>query len=109
MLEAFNYAAGSDYNDEIPQYDDNGDGISHTDPVPAEGDGRLGCRTYLTQLTAGNIDGDSDVDLLDFAGLGAYWLASGCGGCSGADLTCDKEVGLPDLQELSGNWLAEVE
>jgi PKD repeat protein len=109
MLEAFNYAAGSDYYDEIPQYDDNGDGISHTDPVPVEGDGRLGCRTYLTQLTAGNIDGDSDVDLLDLAKLGAYWLASGCGGCGGADLTCDKEVGLPDLQELSGNWLANVE
>lgn len=109
MLEAFNYAAGSDYYDEIPQYDDNGDGISHTDPVPAEGDGRLGCRTYLTRLTAGNIDGDSDVDLLDFAGLGAYWLASGCGGCGGADLTCDKEVGLPDLQELSGDWLADIQ
>jgi hypothetical protein len=48
MLEAFNYAARRDPNDEIPQYDDNGDGISHTDPVPAGGDGDLGADTYLS-------------------------------------------------------------
>jgi hypothetical protein len=47
MLEAFNYAAARDYFDEIPQYDDNGDGLSHTDPVPAGGDGTLGSLTYL--------------------------------------------------------------
>jgi hypothetical protein len=47
MLEAFNYAAANDYYDEIPQYDDSGDGIPHTDPVPAAGDGTFGASTYL--------------------------------------------------------------
>lgn len=47
MQEAFNYAAGNDHYDEIPQYDDNGDGIGHTDPIPQGGDGDLGAITYL--------------------------------------------------------------
>jgi PKD repeat protein len=47
MMEAFNYAAGQDSLDEVPQYDDNGDGVSHTDPVPVAGDGDLGSRTYI--------------------------------------------------------------
>jgi len=47
MREAFNHAAGHDSYDEMPQYDDDGDGISHTDPVPAGGDGTLGGSTYL--------------------------------------------------------------
>jgi parallel beta-helix repeat protein len=47
MLDAFNYAAGADYCDEIPQYDDDGDGVSHTDPVPVAGDGALGAGSYL--------------------------------------------------------------
>lgn len=47
ILEAFNYAADHDMNDEIPQYDDNGDGLSHTDPVPAGGDGVFGSGAYL--------------------------------------------------------------
>ena len=48
MLEAFNYAADRDPLDEIPQYDDNGDGVSQPYPVPAGGDGSLGADTYLT-------------------------------------------------------------
>jgi hypothetical protein len=47
ILEAFNYAAANDYADEMPQYDDNGDGASHTDPVPSGGDGVLGADMYL--------------------------------------------------------------
>jgi hypothetical protein len=47
VAEAFNYAADNDYFSEIPQYDDNGDGISHTDPIPNEDDGELGEKTYL--------------------------------------------------------------
>jgi hypothetical protein len=47
MLEAFNYAAVNDYLDEIPQYDDNGDGSSHAATVPAAGDGSLGETTFL--------------------------------------------------------------
>ena len=48
MLEAFNYAASHDFYDEIPQYDDNGDGVSHPTPLPAGGDGVLGANTYLS-------------------------------------------------------------
>jgi hypothetical protein len=50
MLEAFNHAAANDYYDEIPQYDDNGDRVSHTDPVPVSGDGGFGAGTYLEQI-----------------------------------------------------------
>jgi hypothetical protein len=48
MLEAFNYAAGYDFFDEIPQYDDNGDGISCAAPVPSGLEGLLGSITYLS-------------------------------------------------------------
>lgn len=108
MLEAFNYAAGHDYYDEIPQYDDNGDGVSHTDPVPAGGDGSLGSETYLSEFIAGNFDGDGDVDFVDYAIFAAYWAEGECGECCGADLTCDAEVDLSDLREFSANWLAGV-
>lgn len=50
MMEAFNYAAENDYNDETPQYDDNGDGISHTYPIPKGGDGSLGAITFLIDV-----------------------------------------------------------
>lgn len=47
MREAFNYAAENDCYDEIPQYDDNGDGIGHPYPIPQGGEGDLGGMTYL--------------------------------------------------------------
>ncbi|MBN2271114.1 MAG: hypothetical protein JXN61_10900, partial [Sedimentisphaerales bacterium] len=109
MLEAFNYSAGHDYYDEIPQYDDNADALSHTDPVPAGGDGRLGCQTYLTPFRPGNLNGGSDIDLADFAEMAAHWRQNGCGLCGGADLTCDQQVDCSDLQELTAGWLASVE
>jgi PKD repeat protein len=65
MVEAFNYAAVNDHADEIPQYDDNGDGISHTDPIPAGGDGVLGAGTYFCNSTptgAGRVTGALVVD-----------------------------------------------
>ncbi|MFO1498984.1 MAG: PKD domain-containing protein [Verrucomicrobiota bacterium] len=58
MLEAFNYAASIDPYNEIPQYDDNGDGLSQTDPVPADSDGGLGANTFLRPPP--NFDGDAD-------------------------------------------------
>lgn len=60
MVEAFNYAALNDHADEIPQYDDNGDGTSHTDPVPTGGDGALGAGTHFCDSTptgAGRVTG----------------------------------------------------
>ena len=108
MLEAFNYAAAGDHNDEIPQYDDNGDGISHTDPVPAGGDGSVGCQTYLADFIVGDLDGDSDVDFDDYAILAAYWLRTDCAGCGGADWNCDERLDLLDLLDFAAGWLAGV-
>ena len=59
MVEAFNYAAAEDIADEIPQYDDNGDGISHTDPVPTGGDGG----PAAAELQAVQGDGDARLEL----------------------------------------------
>jgi hypothetical protein len=109
MLEAFNYAAKNDYYDEIPQYDDNADGVSHTDPVPAGGDGTLGCQTHLVELIAGDFDGSGGVDFVDYIKLAERWLKTGCGSCSGADLTCDGNVDLFDLQEFTDNWLTGID
>jgi PKD repeat protein len=109
MLEAFNYAARNDYYDEIPQYDDNGDGLSHTDPVPAGWDGTLGCQTHFVELIVGNFDGDNDVDFADYVKLSARWLQNDCKECSGTDLTCDGKVDIFDLQEFTANWLTGVE
>jgi hypothetical protein len=47
MSEAFNYASAQDSRPETPLYDDNGDGIGHSGPVPSGGDGTLGAVTYL--------------------------------------------------------------
>ena len=49
MLEMFNFAAANDIlrSIEYCQYDDNGDGVSHPDPIPAGGDGALGAVTFL--------------------------------------------------------------
>lgn len=108
MLEAFNYAAGNDYLSEIPQYDDNGDGLSHTDPVPDGGDGTLGCNTYLTDVLVGNVDGDNDVDFSDYPTLAAYWMETYCSGCGGVDFNCDTNVDFIDLREFIANWLADI-
>jgi hypothetical protein len=54
----------------------------------------------------GNIDGDCDIDLLDFAMFAQQWLQTNCGLCNGADFTGDQNVDFDDLQELTANWLA---
>jgi PKD repeat protein len=53
MAEMFNFASANDmWNGiEIPQYDDNGDGATNPDPLPAGGDGALGAITYLDGWT----------------------------------------------------------
>jgi hypothetical protein len=49
MVEAFNYARSKDTCSETPQYEDSGDGISHTGSMPASGEGTLGSKTFLKQ------------------------------------------------------------
>lgn len=46
--ESFAFASVNDYYNEIPQYDDNGDGIS-TDVVPSNDDGAFGATIVLQQ------------------------------------------------------------
>ena len=50
MVEGFNFASDNDPSSEIPQYDDNGDGMGHAAPIPNGGDGTFGAGVYLTVL-----------------------------------------------------------
>ena len=49
MTEVFNFASANDWGPtvQIPQYDDNGDKVSHSYPLPNEGDGDFGTTVYL--------------------------------------------------------------
>jgi hypothetical protein len=53
-----------------------------------------------------DIDSGGRVDLADFASLAHHWLNAECGDCDGADLTCDENVNLDDLNELAKYWMA---
>lgn len=53
-----------------------------------------------------DIDSGGRVDLADFASLALHWLNAECGDCDGADLTCDENVNLEDLNELAKYWMA---
>ena len=56
----------------------------------------------------GDLDGDGQVDLVDFSKLALYWLES-CGveneWCAGADIVSNSIVDPEDLQEFSWYWL----
>jgi len=58
----------------------------------------------------GDLNNDNDVDLADFALFASGWLDTGCSAwnnwCGVADLTCDGQVGMEDLEKLTANWLA---
>lgn len=66
----------------------------------------LGDLALYVALT-GDIDGDWDVDLDDFACFASQWRRTGCGQCDGADLTGDGNVDFTDLDEFSKNWLGD--
>ncbi|MCK4999841.1 MAG: hypothetical protein KAS23_09905, partial [Anaerohalosphaera sp.] len=62
----------------------------------------------VTYSHVGDIDGDCDVNLNDFAIMGEYWLFSGCVDvplCGGADLTGDGAVDVDDLAKIAFDWL----
>jgi hypothetical protein len=53
-----------------------------------------------------DIDGDGDINMIDFALLSLHWPETDCGICDGCDLTGDRSVGPEDLQEFVSHWLA---
>lgn len=64
MTEIFNFAAANDYGTsfQIPQYDDNGDGISHAFPIPSGDESALGAIVHLNPVlpSAGTIKINKD-------------------------------------------------
>jgi hypothetical protein len=47
MTEAFNYAQSEDTRSETPQYEDDGDGVSHPGNMPSGGDGKVGADIHF--------------------------------------------------------------
>jgi hypothetical protein len=59
--------------------------------------------------SAGDLDGDCDVDFVDYAQFAEEWLNSGCtnlnGFCNGADIVINGEVNMEDLAKFTQRWL----
>lgn len=55
--------------------------------------------------SAGDCNGDCNVNLNDFAILASHWLEEGCDDCDGAEQTGDGNVFSDDLAVVVSNWL----
>lgn len=72
--------------------------------------------TASVNVSAGNLICDYDVsgkvDLLDFALLAGYWMATDCDGgnnfCDGADHVEDSDVDFYDVEVLMYSWLRSI-
>lgn len=54
----------------------------------------------------GDIDGDCDVDLMDYDTLAQWWLSTGCMQCGDADIAgFDGDVDMGDLGAFMSDWL----
>ena len=61
--------------------------------------------------SAADLDGDCDVDFVDYAQFAEEWLNDGCTNlnvfCNGADIEIDGTVDTIDLGKLAQEWLSE--
>jgi len=90
-------------------------GDGHFGPIDGYPDVLIGAADGKVHLyqgipEIGDIDGDGDVDCIDFALFAAHWQHTpdsigGCGRCSEADFTGDGKVDIDDLRQLAANWL----
>ena len=61
--------------------------------------------TYGFDFVAADFDGDTNVNLSDFAAFAKQWGEENCGLCGMADLTGDENVDIDDLAAFSTLWL----
>lgn len=85
----------------LEQYTSLGDGWDYYQLLTTDTD------DFLTDQTA-DLDGDCDVDMLDYGHFSQYWLvecASDPNLCGGADIVADDAVNADDLGEFVYYWL----
>ena len=72
--------------------------------------------TASVNVSAGGLicdyDASGKVDLIDFANLAGFWMATNCDGsnnfCGGADHVGDSDVDFYDLEALMASWLKSI-
>ncbi len=79
--------------------------VQNTSSSQTEGYGFYLDNVRLLQNLPGDITGEGEIDLLDFAVLSANWQNTDCGDCNGADLSGDHNVTTADLEILAQYWL----
>jgi hypothetical protein len=63
----------------------------------------------LRPISLGQLDLDTDTDMVDFGIFAGRWLDTGCSTCGGADLTGNGKVTLDDLRDFATYWLTDTQ